>query len=281
MGGLGRYLRSLPDRWRMLTAATRYSLAAAGLALALLAGGAALWSSAGDSAQAPAARTELPAGAARLAEQQQIEKALEQNIVGLLEPALGSGAIVARVNVVLDRRELESTADSHDPDSAILRPEGGLGAIDKTTTRIVSRVPRLARLSAAVLVSGLDGQARPPAELQRLAALAQHAVGFDAERGDRFEISSAPFAGARLGLPLALGGVALLLAALGAVRFWRPWQSPPTRPAEPQAEADPAKMGSLAARERARQLVQADPARAAHLLRAWIALDSEPKDNRA
>lgn len=66
--------------------------------------------------------------------------------------------------------------------------------ITKTVTRSVSRAPRLLRLSAAVLVSGADGKPRPEAELRRLGELAKHAVGFDEKRGDRFDISSAPFA---------------------------------------------------------------------------------------
>jgi len=35
---------------------------------------------------------------------------------------------------------------------------------------------------------------------------------------------------------------------------------------------------SVALRERARELSKADPARAAHLLRAWIAADTHPEE---
>jgi flagellar M-ring protein FliF len=65
--------------------------------------------------------------------------------------------------------------------------------ISKTVTRTVSRAPRLKRLSVAVLVDGLDGKPRAAAELARLGELAKGAVGFDATRGDKLEISSAPF----------------------------------------------------------------------------------------
>ena len=68
--------------------------------------------------------------------------------------------------------------------------------VSKTTTRTLTRGPRLTRLSAAVLISGVDGKPRPEAELRRLGELAKHAVGFDADRGDRFDISSAAFADA-------------------------------------------------------------------------------------
>jgi flagellar M-ring protein FliF len=65
--------------------------------------------------------------------------------------------------------------------------------VSKTTTRTTTRGARLTRLSAAVLVSGSGGKPRPDAEMRRLGELAKHAVGFDLERGDRFDISSAPF----------------------------------------------------------------------------------------
>jgi flagellar M-ring protein FliF len=68
--------------------------------------------------------------------------------------------------------------------------------ISKTTTRTLTRGPRLTRLSAAVIISGVGGKPRPEAELRRLGELAKHAVGFDADRGDRFDISSAAFADA-------------------------------------------------------------------------------------
>jgi flagellar M-ring protein FliF len=65
--------------------------------------------------------------------------------------------------------------------------------ISKTVTRTVTRTPRVKRLSVAVLIDGVGGKARPAAEIGRLAELAKSAVGFDAARGDKLEISSAPF----------------------------------------------------------------------------------------
>jgi flagellar M-ring protein FliF len=65
--------------------------------------------------------------------------------------------------------------------------------ISKTVTRSVTRAPRVKRLSVAVLVDGVDGKPRPAAEIARLAELAKSAVGFEAARGDKFEISSSPF----------------------------------------------------------------------------------------
>lgn len=180
-------------------------------------------------------------GAAKSAgDTQDLERSLEGRVVDMIEKAVGSGAVVAKVTASMDTSEVESTNDSYDPDSATVRserktteavgpdalgsagiagaaanqPSGGAtttggGAvgrgssmredevknyeITKTVTHTTTRGPRLRRLSIAVLVDGKDGQPRGAAELQRLADLAKGAVGFDAARGDKFEISSAPF----------------------------------------------------------------------------------------
>ena len=44
-----------------------------------------------------------------------------------------------------------------------------------------------------VLLDGVSGKPRPEAEVARLGELAKRAVGFDAQRGDELDISSAPF----------------------------------------------------------------------------------------
>ncbi len=66
--------------------------------------------------------------------------------------------------------------------------------VSRTTTRTVTRIPRLRRLSVAVLLDGVGGKARPDAEVARLGELAKRAVGFDEARGDVLDISSSPFA---------------------------------------------------------------------------------------
>jgi flagellar M-ring protein FliF len=172
-------------------------------------------------------------------EQRELETGLEQRIVDLLEPVVGRGAIVAKVTASMDSREVESTSDAYDPDSAAVRSErkvveqissdqtagGGVAGaaanqplaptaggtaggsrsstnrddtlknyeITKTVTHTLARQPRLLNLSAAVLISGVDGKPRSEAEMRRLGELAKRAVGFDEKRGDRFEISSAAF----------------------------------------------------------------------------------------
>jgi flagellar M-ring protein FliF len=56
-------------------------------------------------------------------EQREMETGLEQRIVDLLEPVVGHGAIVAKVTASLDSREVESTSDAYDPDTAAVRSE--------------------------------------------------------------------------------------------------------------------------------------------------------------
>ena len=300
-------------------------------------------------------------------EHREVESSLEQRVMDLLEPVVGRGAVVVKVTANIDTREMESTSDAYDPDSAAVRserkvaelttsngagnagvagaaanqplapaggPAGGGGSnsqttrednlknyeISKTVTRTVTRGPRLQRLSAAVLISALEGgKARPDAELRRLGELAKHALGFDAERGDRFDISSAPFTAEAMGnvpevpVPVwerpavkygAIGGLALLAIVVGlifALKGGRRRQDAGSmamlKPGAKVGELEAAmKRGELAAagakdlagksglesvnvQARARELTEADPTRAAHLLRAWIANDMELKES--
>ncbi len=297
--------------------------------------------------------------------QREVEGQLEQRIVELLEPAVGAGAVVAKVTAALDTTEVETTADVYDPDGAAVRStrktvelvtgEGANGGgvagaaanqplaptagaaggargvqssredetknyeVTKKVTRTVARQPRVARISAAVLVDGVGGKPRSEAEMRRLAELAKHAMGFDERRGDRFDISSAPFAkasgeGSQVTVPfwsrpeivriVVMGLVALVVlaavativlrgrkraaaAAVGlellrpgakvaeleaALAKGQPGALPPA-PAETPALPDKA----IALRDKARELGKTDPARAAHLLKAWVASDSEAK----
>ncbi len=284
--------------------------------------------------------------------QRDMEASLEERLRDLLEPVVGRGGVVAKVTATLDSREVSTTADAYDPESAVVRNErkttelttadsdsrpGVAGAasvdppeavggpvgkrhqssredtqksydISKTTTQTVSRTPRLVRLSAALLISSVEGKPRPEAELKRLSDLAKHAIGFDAERGDQLEISSAPFVQdpetAGVTAPIwqrpelvryGTGGLIALLALAAffifVMRGRRRFSSaelamikPGSKVAQIEAEMrrtetaaveGAAANKALASQTRARQLVEADPARAAHLLRAWIATDSE------
>ncbi len=301
--------------------------------------------------------TDGPWGEAN-AYQRKLERDLETRVVDLLEQAVGSGAVVARVTASLDSSEVQTTAEAVDPDATALRserkvsqqqqqdtqgPAGVAGAaanqplvplapapgtvnrgssstqdeirnydVSRTTTTTVHRLPRLKRLSVAILLDGVGGKPRPEAEVARLGDLAKRALGFDQARGDEFDISSAPFTraedaapGAAAPAPAAsrlpplswlVGGGGLLAVAvvmlllLGRRRraeVAQPVLVPGASVAQLEASLGAA-AGSLAAsrpaqpvfadphrevRDRARALVQSDPARAAQILKAWMSED--------
>ena len=172
--------------------------------------------------------------------QRRLETDLERRVVDILEQAVGSGAVIARVTASVDASEISTQSDLIDPEATAVKSErrvstnqtqdssslqgiagaaanqpqqqapAAAGPVNKgssasqdevrnfevshTTTRTTTKVPRIRRLSVAVLLDGLDGKPRPDAEVARLGELARRAVGFDASRGDVFDISSAPFA---------------------------------------------------------------------------------------
>ena len=187
--------------------------------------------------------------------------------------------------------------------------------VSKTTTVTVQRTPRLRRLSAAVLLDGVDGKPRAGAEVTRLGELARRAIGFDLVRGDQLDISSSPFshseepaAPARPGstrpplswIAAGAGGLLLLLAIIALLLLRRrptalqaqPVLRPGARVSE--LEAGPAPLPAslnrptalpdpdAALRDRARDLAGRDPSRAAHLVRAWLSADADasPEVNR-
>lgn len=55
--------------------------------------------------------------------QRKLERDLEQRVVTLLEPVVGPGQVVARVNAALDAAEVTTTDDAFDPDGAVLKSE--------------------------------------------------------------------------------------------------------------------------------------------------------------
>ncbi len=187
--------------------------------------------------------------------------------------------------------------------------------VSKTVTQTAVKAPRVQRLSVAVIVDGVDGLPRPAEEVARLGELAKRAVGFDVRRGDQLDISSVVFTASGDEAPLpdepgwrevpkpiwlvAAAGLLLLLLIAAAFALLRRRRLtgvvlPPFRPgvtlaeleaiaegslpkpAAMQAPAQPALMDpELALRDRARELASRDPARAAHLLRAWIDQETE------
>lgn len=193
--------------------------------------------------------------------------------------------------------------------------------VTRTVTSTKVRGPRIKKLSVAILVDGIEGKPRAAADVARLGELAKRAVGFDAVRGDQFQISSEPFARAgeeappapadtgnafrktAIAIAGAIGALALFLGLFFGLRSIRNRSStkelellaPGARIGEiesriggaegvlPSAGAiasgdlartalvDPA----TATRDRARELAQEDPVRAAALLRAWIESDPD------
>ncbi|MCD9126195.1 flagellar basal-body MS-ring/collar protein FliF [Luteimonas fraxinea] len=117
--------------------------------------------------------------------------------------------------------------------------------IDRTLTHTRQAVPRIRRVTAAVLVDnvagtpGADGAAvaaRPlnEAEITRIETLVQQAIGFDAQRGDAVSVVNAPFAREAIETPagppiwqdpqmlqiarMVLGGLAVLLVIVFVLR---------------------------------------------------------------
>jgi flagellar M-ring protein FliF len=186
--------------------------------------------------------------------------------------------------------------------------------ITKTTTQTIARLPRLQKLSVAVVLDGVDGKPRTEADLARLTELAHKAVGYDEARGDQFEMTSQLFgrspevpdlkpadktpvwiyaaigAGvlAALGIAVALGRRGkktlepeLVLQAGKSVAALEARQNaldglPADEKPKLEAPKPPIIVDPIAElREKARALVQEDPDRAVTLVRSWLSHDLE------
>ncbi len=58
-----------------------------------------------------------------IARKRELERELEQKVQTMLERAVGKGKVVARVSVELDAKRVETTEESFDPDSQVVRSE--------------------------------------------------------------------------------------------------------------------------------------------------------------
>jgi flagellar M-ring protein FliF len=185
-------------------------------------------------------------------------------------------------------------------------------AVSKSTTNTAIRIPRLLKLSVAVIVDGVDGKPRSPEEVARLLASAQAAVGYDAARGDQFELSSQPFkpipdgveapviaatpvwvyaaiAGAVLAVVIATFVLArrgakakevaqtLVLQPGATVAALEAKQNAIDGVAVEQKKQEPPLLVDPLQdlKEKARAMVRADPERAVMLVRAWLSADLE------
>ncbi len=203
--------------------------------------------------------------------------------------------------------------------SSLLEDEIRNFETSKTVTKTLTRAPRVQRLSVAILVDGVKGQARSAEELNRLGELAKRAVGYDEKRGDQLEITSTlfhslppestpqPAVKTWTNLHYALLGAGVLLFLLiagGAALVMRAKKRREQRPSLNDILIPGAKVGEIMAaqaaqqlpapassapsleapkvevsiQERARVLAAKDPARAAHLLKAWMATDIQNEE---
>ncbi len=290
--------------------------------------------------------------------QRKEEQKLEHQIITLLEPVVGVGAVIAKVSATVDSSLVTLTGEIFDPEQAAMRskrttsgtsstqsttPSAVAGAqanlplapqpaptgptqqgntatsdltenfeITKTTTQTITKVPRLTKLSVAVIIDGVDGKVRTTEEINRLGELARRSVGLDVDRGDQFEISSqlfghvveAPAPAVAAVTPAwtyaAIGGAVLLLAI---VAFALTRRSGKARSVAQELVLQPGStVASLEAKRnaidgvvtelrkdeppvltdplldiktRARLMVKADPERAVMLVRAWLSADLE------
>jgi len=172
--------------------------------------------------------------------------------------------------------------------------------VSKTISRTVAPVGTVKSLSVAVLIDGTYREEngarvfvpRPEDELERMKALVASAVGISDARGDRLEVTSAPFqtpepvpdpgvidratqwapalAGRLLGVGLVFGVLLVvvrpLVQALGTLRG-------APRQGRPFADRDGA-VGELARENVA--LAQQNPERAAQLVRQWLVESQKP-----
>ncbi|MFT3708901.1 MAG: flagellar basal-body MS-ring/collar protein FliF [Archangium sp.] len=185
--------------------------------------------------------------------------------------------------------------------------------ISKTTTQTVARVPRLTKLSVAVVIDGVDGKPRSAEEVARLSELARKAVGFDELRGDQFELTSQPF-GRSAEVPeapvvaavmpvwqqVAIGAGILAGLIVAFLIFRRVTKKAPAEQLvlqpgatvaaleakqnaidgvateQPKAEPQPLLVDPLQdMKDKARALLREDPERALMLVRAWLSADLE------
>jgi flagellar M-ring protein FliF len=252
--------------------------------------------------------------------QRGIERAAEERIESLLATIVGPGKVMARVAATLDLARTERTEEIYDPDKTVLREShstredtagakpaaGGVGTerrdetqsfdVSKTTSRTVAPMGAVKALSVAVLIDGTyrDEKGtrvfvpRTDDELERLKAIVASAVGVSEARGDRLEITSAPFrtpaAETAADVPgpaaqwvpeilLRLLGVGLVVAVLGFVvrplvqAIGTAGRRTEPRPGGFALERDGA-VGELARENVA--LAQQHPERAAQLVRQWL-----------
>jgi len=157
--------------------------------------------------------------------QQKLEEYLTQKAQSMLDGVLGYGKSIVRVTADLDFTQMNKTEEIYDPESQVIRSEERIEnaqttpdtasneqehfitnyEVNKTVQSIVKHVGEVEQLHVAVMVDGTykqpagEGEGAPVYEprdvqqMQRLERIVKAAVGFNAQRGDQFEISNVQF----------------------------------------------------------------------------------------
>ncbi len=159
---------------------------------------------------------------------EKLEDYLTQKAQSMLDGVLGYGKSIVRVTAELDFQQVNKTEERYDPDSQVIRSEERIQnaqttsdtesetasneqehlitnyEMNKTIQSITEHVGDIERLHVAVMIDGTykqpaeeNGepvyQPRNAQELQRLERIVKASIGFNAGRGDQFEISNLQF----------------------------------------------------------------------------------------
>lgn len=92
--------------------------------------------------------------------QKRMERDLEQRVVSLLEPVVGAGQVLARVNAAVDASEVSSVAEQLDPDGAVLK--SGRTASQNQQTVGAKRGGLVGAAANTPLLPSMQGQGEGP-----------------------------------------------------------------------------------------------------------------------
>ncbi|MEE2657966.1 MAG: flagellar basal-body MS-ring/collar protein FliF [Candidatus Latescibacterota bacterium] len=152
---------------------------------------------------------------------QRVERALQNKVQSMMDKVIGKGRSQVRVNVVLDFSRKNTDEVLFDPGTTQVviseetnetqSAEQGTEEnavrnfeVNRTVRNIIGSVGAIARLSIALTVDetklvidedtgDLRVETREQQEIDRLASLAQRAIGYDQARGDEIQIWAMPF----------------------------------------------------------------------------------------
>jgi flagellar M-ring protein FliF len=257
--------------------------------------------------------------------QRDVEDYLGQKVTSLLEGVVGPGRARVRVTAELDFDQVERTQETYDAENPAIRsqetsleilPQGQGGGrretnvtnyeLNRTVERVVQSPGAVRRITVAAIVDGRyqpvkgakgkESQQfvpRSQEELDKLTALVQSAIGYDAKRGDRVEVTCLPIQMpeeeelkevSRRGFlmdvleKVALGLAVLLLLGLvrSGIRDLREVALAYLKRSSEEMEEPEAEKEALERLDRRRQVVyfaRRKPEDAAKLVRTWLVQD--------